>query len=51
LTELVVVEVVATKPEAELLCSLLRSAGVRCMLGLTDRGAGARRSESWTVAS
>ena len=39
--ELVVVEVVATEPKAEMLCSLLRSAGVRCMRRLTNRGAGA----------
>jgi hypothetical protein len=39
--ELVVVDVVATEPEAELLCSLLRSSGIRCMRRLTNRGAGA----------
>ena len=39
--ELVVVEVVGTEPEAELLCSLLRSEGIRCMRRLTNRGAGA----------
>jgi len=39
--ELVVVEVVATEPEAELLCSLLRSAGVRCARRQTNFGAGA----------
>jgi hypothetical protein len=39
--ELVVVEVVATEPEAELLCSLLRSAGVRCTRRQTNFGAGA----------
>jgi Putative prokaryotic signal transducing protein len=38
--ELAVVEVVATEPEAELLCSLLRGAGIRCFQRLTDRGAG-----------
>jgi Putative prokaryotic signal transducing protein len=39
--ELVVVEVVASEPEAELQCSLLRSAGIRCMSRVTNRGAGA----------
>ena len=39
--ELVVVEVVGTEPEAELLCSRLRSAGIECLPRLTNRGAGA----------
>ena len=39
--ELVVVEVAANQPEAELLCSLLRNAGIACMPRLTSRGAGA----------
>jgi hypothetical protein len=39
--ELVVVEVARTEPEAELLCSLLRSAGIACLPRLTSRGAGA----------
>jgi hypothetical protein len=39
--ELVVVEVVATESEAELLCSLLRSAGIRCAYRVTNVGAGA----------
>jgi Putative prokaryotic signal transducing protein len=39
--ELVVVEVVATESEAELLCSLLRSAGIRCTYRVTNVGAGA----------
>jgi len=39
--ELVVVEVVGTEPEAELLCSRLRSAGIECLPKLTNRGAGA----------
>jgi hypothetical protein len=39
--ELVVVEVAGTQPEAEMLCSLLRSAGIACMPRLTSRGAGA----------
>lgn len=38
--ELAVVEVVATEPEAELLCSLLRGAGIRCFQRLSNRGAG-----------
>jgi hypothetical protein len=39
--ELAVVEVVATEPEAELLCSLLRSAGISCTHRVTNLGAGA----------
>lgn len=39
--ELVVVEVAANLPEAEMLCSLLRSEGIPCMPRLTNRGAGA----------
>jgi putative signal transducing protein len=39
--DLVVVDVVATESEAEMLCSLLRSAGLRCMERVTDRGAAA----------
>jgi hypothetical protein len=39
--ELVVVEVVASEPEAELLCSLLRSAGIECTYRVTNLGAGA----------
>ena len=39
--ELAVVEVVATEPEAEILCSLLRGAGIRCFQRTSDRGAGA----------
>jgi hypothetical protein len=39
--EFVVVEVAGTEPEAELLCSLLRSAGIACQPRLTSRGAGA----------
>ena len=38
--ELAVVEVVATEPEAELMCSLLRAAGIRCVQRLSNRGAG-----------
>jgi hypothetical protein len=39
--ELVVVEVVATQSEAELLCSLLRNEGIRCTYRVSDYGAGA----------
>jgi hypothetical protein len=39
--ELVVVKVVGTEPEAELLCSLLRSAGIECAGRQTNVGAGA----------
>ena len=39
--QLVVVEVAGNEPEAEMLCSLLRSAGIACMPRLTSRGAGA----------
>jgi len=39
--DLVVVEVAGTEPEAELLCSLLRSADIECLSRLTNRGAGA----------
>jgi Putative prokaryotic signal transducing protein len=38
--ELVVVEVVATQAEAELLCSLLRNEGIRCTYRVSDYGAG-----------
>ncbi len=39
--EFVVVEVVGNEPEAELLCSLLRSASIDCLPRLTNAGAGA----------
>jgi hypothetical protein len=39
--ELAVVEVVATQAEAELLCSLLRSEGIRCTHRVSNYGAGA----------
>lgn len=39
--DLVVVDVVGSEPEAEVICGLLRSAGIRCLHRLTDRGAGA----------
>jgi hypothetical protein len=37
----VVVEVARSEPEAELLCSVLRGAGIECLPRLTNRGAGA----------
>jgi hypothetical protein len=37
----VVVEIASSEPEAELHCSLLRSAGIACVPRLTNRGAGA----------
>jgi Putative prokaryotic signal transducing protein len=40
-SDLAVLEVVATEPEAELLCSLLRDAGIPCMQRMTNMGAGA----------
>jgi hypothetical protein len=39
--ELVVAKVVGSEPEAELLCSLLRSAGIDCTSRQTNIGAGA----------
>jgi hypothetical protein len=39
--ELVVAKVVGSEPEAELLCSLLRSAGIECTPRQTNVGAGA----------
>ncbi|MDQ3867129.1 MAG: DUF2007 domain-containing protein [Actinomycetota bacterium] len=38
--DLVVVEVAGTETEAELLCSLLASAGIRCTRRQTNYGAG-----------
>jgi hypothetical protein len=38
---LVPLDVVATEAEGEILCGLLRSAGIDCALRVTDRGAGA----------
>jgi hypothetical protein len=38
--KLAVVDVVATEAEAELLCGLLRSAGIECTYRLTNQGAG-----------
>jgi hypothetical protein len=37
----VVVEVAGGEPEAELLCSVLRGAGIECLPRLTNSGAGA----------
>jgi hypothetical protein len=37
----VVVQVARNEPEAELLCSVLRSAGIQCVPRLTNSGAGA----------
>jgi hypothetical protein len=43
---LVAVDVVATEAEAEILCGLLRSAGIDCTHRVTDRGAGAADGRS-----
>ena len=37
----VIVEVAGSEPEAELLCSVLRGAGIECLSRLTNSGAGA----------
>ncbi len=37
----IAVEVARSEPEAELLCSILRSAGIECVPRLTNAGAGA----------
>jgi hypothetical protein len=37
----VVVQVARSEPEAELFCSVLRSAGIECLPRLTNQGAGA----------
>jgi hypothetical protein len=39
--ELTVMEVVGSEPEAELVCSILRDAGIKCMQRITNAGAGA----------
>jgi hypothetical protein len=39
--DLTVIDVVGTEPEAELLCSILREAGIPCMQRITNAGAGA----------
>jgi hypothetical protein len=41
MNELVVVKVVGTEPDAELLCSLLRSWGIECAPRQTNLGAAA----------
>ena len=41
MTDLIVVEVAANEAEAELLCSLLRSADISCLHRVTNQGAGA----------
>ena len=45
---LVVLDVVATEQEAEVICGLLRSAGIACLTRQTNVGAGA--SDGLTVA-
>jgi hypothetical protein len=37
----VVIEVASSEPEAELLCSVLRGAGIECLTRVTNTGAGA----------
>jgi len=37
----VIVEVAGSEPKAELLCSVLRGAGIECLPRLTNSGAGA----------
>lgn len=39
--EWVVVAVAGSEPESELLCSVLRAAGIECLPRLTNSGAGA----------
>jgi len=39
--DLAVMEVVGSEPEAELICSILRDAGIRCMQRITNAGSGA----------
>ena len=39
--DLVAVEVVRTETEAQMLCSLLRTAGITCTYRVTNQGAGA----------
>jgi hypothetical protein len=41
MTDLVVVDVVSTEAEAEIVCGLLRTAGVECSYRQTNFGAGA----------
>jgi hypothetical protein len=47
--DLVVVGVAGSQPEAEMLASLLRSAGIACMPRLTNRGAGAGEGNRGTA--
>jgi hypothetical protein len=47
--ELVVVEVVATQAEAELLCSLLRSEGIRCTHRVSITALGQLTAWQWAV--
>ena len=39
--DLAVMEVVGSEPEAELVCSILRDAGIQCMQRITNAGSGA----------
>jgi Putative prokaryotic signal transducing protein len=39
--DLTVLEVVGSEPEAELVCSILRDAGIQCMQRITNAGSGA----------
>ena len=39
--QLVRIAIVPSEPEADLLCGLLRTEGIRCMRRVTDVGAGA----------
>ena len=39
--DLTVMEVVGSEPEAELVCSILRDAGIKCMHRITNAGSGA----------
>jgi hypothetical protein len=41
MSDVVVMEVVGSEPEAEMVCSLLRTAGIRCFHRSTDAGSGA----------
>jgi hypothetical protein len=48
--EWVAVKVAGSEPEAELLCSLLRSEGIECLSRLTNQGAGAGDGLGFTGA-
>jgi hypothetical protein len=39
--DLAVMDVVGSEPEAELVCSILRDAGIQCMQRITNAGSGA----------